>query len=98
MKNDPKSDSPTYVTREELDALVRVIGLALASVELAHNRAGFADGKIASQLGDIECQDAAERAALKKITRAFDTRIEAHRVAEQRLARARGDAYYQISS
>jgi hypothetical protein len=96
MKKSVSEPSPTYVTREELDALVRVIGLALAGVELAHNRASYADGTIATQLERIECEDAAERAALKKIAKAFDARIEANRAAEHRRMRERGSAYQQM--
>jgi hypothetical protein len=88
--------SPTYVTHEELDALVRTVGVVLAAAELAHRRAGFADGDIAYQLESIVSEDAAERAALKKITRAFDARIEANRAAEHRRMRERGSAYQHV--
>jgi hypothetical protein len=87
----PSSDSPTYVTRDELYALTKVVGLALARVELAHARSGFADGNVATQLEIAERSPtlpAAERAALKRIMKAFDAALSEHHAAERRRAAA----------
>lgn len=91
--------SPTYVTREELDALTKVVGIALARVELAHQRAGYADGTISHQLARAERAadpSAAEHAALKAIIKAFDRTIDQHRAVEQRRERDRGSAYQHM--
>ena len=87
MKN--VAESPTYVTREELDALTRVFGIALARVHLAHSRTGYADGNIATQLEIAERYPSLptpERAAFKSIIKAFEQAMEQHHAAERRRA------------
>ncbi|MHB8811688.1 MAG: hypothetical protein ACYDAE_00295 [Steroidobacteraceae bacterium] len=88
--------SPTYVTREELDALARVVGVALAGAELARNRAGFPDGTIAHHLARAVGEDAADRVMLKKLVKAFDAYIGAHHAAERRRTIDRGSAYHRV--
>ncbi len=97
MKN---TESPLYVTREELDALTRVIGIALAGVELARARSGFADGTVAAQLEMVARVElpAPERTALKVLSRAFDSTITKHNLAENQRAHERGNAYHRIHS
>jgi hypothetical protein len=96
----PGSESPTYVTREELDALTRVVGLALARIELAHRRTGYADGNVAAQLETAEREGsmpAAERAVLRRIIKSFDATLSKHLAAERQRASERGNAYHRIS-
>lgn len=96
MKN---SESPTYVTREELDALTRVIGIALAGVELAHARSGYADGSVAAQLEMATRVEmpAPVRATLRSVTKAFDSMMAQHNAAERQRDHERGNAYHRIS-
>lgn len=94
-----KSDSPTYVTRAELDALIRVVGVALASAQLAHARAGYADGTVDAQLALAERAPdlgAHERAALEAIIKAFSGAIDQHYATERRRAHDRGNAYHRL--
>jgi hypothetical protein len=84
------------VSREEFEALARMVGVTLGAIELARNRTGFADGTIAYQLVRAVGEDAAERAALKAITKAFDGHIEAHRAADRRRHIDQGNAYYRV--
>ena len=85
----PSAESPTYVTRDELYALTKVVGITLARVELARGRSGFADGNVGTQLEIAERSPtlpAAERAALKRIMKAFDAALDQHHAAERRRA------------
>jgi hypothetical protein len=97
-----KFDSePTYVTHAELDALSNVVGIALARVQLAQERTGFADGSVATQLELAERVPdlaAAERTALQRIIKAFSSAIEQQHSADRRHAHQRGNAYYQATS
>jgi hypothetical protein len=88
-----------YVTRAEFDALVRVFGMALARVELAHQRPGHADGNVATQL-ELAAQaelPAVERAALTSIITAFDRTMGQHHAAGLRRDRERDGAYQRIN-
>jgi hypothetical protein len=100
------AEAPTCVTREEFDALAKkvaalpsVVGAALARVELASHRPGYADGTISYQLGLAERSagmPAAERAAFKQIIKAFDATVSQHHAAESRRDKERGDAYFRV--
>lgn len=97
MKN-VDDDSPTFVTRAEVDAIVNAVGVALASAELAHSRAGYADGTIATQLERAKREmTGAESTVLARIAKSFDRAISAQRRAEQRRESERGNAYHQIT-
>jgi hypothetical protein len=100
MKNCKSAAGSPYVTRDELDALTRVVGIALARVQLAHERTGFADGRVATQLAvaSREPMPEAQRIALERIVEAFESAIEKHHAAERRNSRTRGHAYYDAPS
>lgn len=100
MKNPVDSPTPTYVTRDEFDALTRTVGAVLAATELAHSRAGYSDGHISTQLELAERvpgMATAERAALKAITKSFDATMAAHHAAERQRTHERGNAYHRVS-
>ena len=94
-----KPESPTYVTRDEFDALVNTVGVVLAGAELAHRRAGYVDGTVDFQLAraEQEMKGSTERALLARIAKSFERAISAQRHAEIRRAAERGQAYQQIS-
>ena len=92
MKKPADSTDPqthTYVTRAEFIALVQTIGVVLAGAELAHRRAGYADGSVSVQLERVERAaglPSTERAVLKQIIKAFDSALNGHFARERRRA------------
>jgi hypothetical protein len=85
------------VTREEIDAVIRVVGTVLALTERAHDRQGYADGKISHQLEYAERHEmpTLERSTLKQIVQAFEAAMNDANSADQRRARERGNKPYQ---
>lgn len=92
----PESTSP--VTRAEFNALAKrvhalttTLGAALAKVQAAHERDGFADGSISHQLRHYapDSLTSSELAVLKQIVKAFDAEMEAQRRQSERQGRQR---------
>lgn len=89
---EPQSVSP--VTRAEFNALTKrvhalttTVGAALAKVELARRRDGFADGTISYQLRHYapDSLTPGELAVLKQVVKAFDATMDVdRRLSEQR--------------
>ena len=95
----PVAESPTYVTRDEFDALTRVVGVALARVDLAHARSGYPDGTVGAQLAAAERSPnlpAPERSVLKRLMKAFGTTMDQYHALERQRATERGNAYHRI--